>query len=68
MIIKGSFKDSAKSVSICPTADVEALTKCLSWYSDSEAIPVSGEPRPCRDRIATPFLKAKEIILYYIIL
>ena len=22
-----------------------------------EAIPVSGDPRPCRDRIATPFIK-----------
>lgn len=43
-LVQEAFTDSAKKVHIFPAADVEA-------------IPVSGEARTTRDRIATPFVK-----------
>ena len=64
--------NDSKCVRVVPSADVEAgdvIQQMVRINSDGsigvsttlkisfQAIPVSGDPRPCRDRIATPFIK-----------
>ena len=59
--IQETFANSAKTVRIFPAADVEvgrAIEAGVCTMSDSlQAIPVSGEGRSTRERIATPFMK-----------
>lgn len=46
-LVQETFANSAKTVRIFPAAEVEA-------------IPVSGEGRSTRERIATPFMRDEE--------
>eukprot|EP00434_Breviolum_minutum_P018014 symbB.v1.2.015883.t1/scaffold1199.1/size145752/10 len=60
-MVEETFANSAKTVRIFPAADVEvgrAIEAGVCTMSDSlQAIPVSGEGRSTRERIATPFMK-----------